>query len=384
MQIQENLRIKIGQDAKNFYSTNYSPEVLPRLTILGEFLKLTLDLDMGKAKINVLENHRSYFDRLFDEFAPIGFNLSKMEREIQIAEQEYLSILHGLNQAKLQKSNSELFGSFELLDRPFFPINPKSSKTLLLVVGGSFVSLFFLLAVIIGKELLNRSIRSPKLIQSSTGLNLIGAYPHLIKNKKINQAKLLDKLQNLLINNLAIALKGITEPPLIFIISTRSKGEISSTGLFVAESLQKIQEKLIFYYYLDEHNSIHHIDQSHYDRRLILKEYDPLNKQLIEEINKQRSQNTGIVVQVPEFENSILYKFSQLSPSCIILVVHADEAWGFHDKSTLNLIEQIFSGVPIHAFGAKMDPEFMEEIISEIPKDRTKVRIWLKSLITLK
>lgn len=381
--VQDKLRETIAQNAKDFYTSNYSSEVIPRLTILSEFLKHTLDLDMGKARLQVLQEHREYFDKLFDEFAPVGFNLSKMEREIQIAEQEYLSILHGLNQAKIQKSNSELFGNLELLDRPFFPINPKSSKTLLLVVGGAFVSLFFVLAVIFGKEFLNRAIRSPTLIHSVTGLDLVGALPHEIKNKKIDKTKLNNKLQNLLVNNLAIALKGSPSPPMIFLIATRSQNNLAKSGLFVAESLQKINNQLVYYYFLDDHNKAEHLTIKEASSKVILREYDPKSQDILEDIHSQQAKNFGMVIQVPEFENSILYKLSNLDPSCIILIVNANQGWGFHDKTTLNLIKKIFSDTSIYVFGADMDPEFMEEIISEVPKERSNLRKWTKSLITL-
>lgn len=384
-ELQDQLRKKIQEDAVKFYGSNYSQEVIPRLTVLNEFLRNTLDLDMGQARLKVLENHRSYFNRLFNEFAPIGFNLSKMAREIQIAEQEYLSILHGLNQAKIHKSNSELFGNLQLLDKPFFPINPKSSKLGLLIIGGAMVSMFFIIGIIIGKEFFDRTIRKPTLIESVTNLKLISATPRLIVNKHILQDELNTKLHNLLVNNLAIELKDSTFPPLIFLMATREQEHLLTSGLFLAKSLQQIHQDIIYFYFLKNDKDDDSVKSYNTDNTgIVLKRYDPAQGDILEVIKNYQSNNTGLIVQIPEFENANLYHFSKINPSLIILMVNANQGWGFHDSSTLELIKKIFNQTPLAVFAAEMDPEFMEEIVSEIPKKRSKMRIWLKSLITLK
>ncbi|GHB49784.1 hypothetical protein GCM10008106_33240 [Mongoliitalea lutea] len=384
-QLQVELRNKIKTDSEQFYHSNYSTEVIPRITILNEYLRHTLDIDMGKARVTVLEKHRNYFNKLFNEFAPIGFNLSKMAREIQIAEQEYLSILHGLNQAKIHKSNSELFGNLQLLDNPFFPINPKSSKTLLLVVGGAIVSMFFVVGVIIGKDFFDRTLRSPTVIEKNTGLKLIGAFPHAIKNKNIDQEQLLFKLKNLTINNLAIELKDKENPPLIFLMGTRAQDNLTKSGLFLAESLSTAYQKIVYFYYLDNKNDLQESSLNTSEKNnIVVKKYEANDPSIFEKIIKYKEKNYSQIIQVPEFENANLYHLAKLNPSTIILLISADQGWGFHDNSTLQLIRKIFGGTSISVFATQMDPEFMEEIISEIPKKRSKTRVWLKSLITQK
>ncbi|ERM81235.1 hypothetical protein P872_09070 [Rhodonellum psychrophilum GCM71 = DSM 17998] len=382
-QVQDNMRAGMINTADEYYSRSYSKEILPRLTVLSEYLKYVLEIDKNKAKLEVLLTQRLYFIDLFSEFAPVGFNLSKMAREIQIAEQEYLSILHGLNQAKIHKSNSELFGNLSLLDRPFYPLNPKGSKMAMVLIAGFMVSLLFVVGTIVGLEIMDRKIKTPSSIQEATNLKLLGVISSPIQNKKILQEDLQQKLLNLLSNNLNIALnKSNTEAKnLIFLTSTRTQDNMNEAGLFVSKALQKLTDKVI-YYYFTESNDTPELTENE-ESKIFARKYDPIGNQVIQELRQNLKEQDGVIVRIPEFENAVLNTFSSIVPSIVILMVNADQAWGFHDKAALDFIKETFPKSEIYTVGTDMNVNYMEEVISEVPKNRGKLRVWVKGLITL-
>ena len=122
----------------SLYKTDYDTKSLASTTILSDWLKKTIEFEETKAKLLVMDEKRLEFDKLYQEFSPLGATLKKLERKIDIAEREYLSLLHSLGLAKLRQQNVELKSNIKLTEVPFFPINPKPSKRKLLIYRGRF------------------------------------------------------------------------------------------------------------------------------------------------------------------------------------------------------------------------------------------------------
>ena len=51
-----------------------------------------------------------------------GSTLKRIDREISVAEQEYLELLKGLNLAKLKVQDVELSSNIKAVDPPYYPL----------------------------------------------------------------------------------------------------------------------------------------------------------------------------------------------------------------------------------------------------------------------
>jgi succinoglycan biosynthesis transport protein ExoP len=71
----------------------------PERTSSTSGLASYLAVEENEAKLSVIMKRLNSFDDLYKELAPVGSNLKRIEREVDINEKEYLSILHGLNMA---------------------------------------------------------------------------------------------------------------------------------------------------------------------------------------------------------------------------------------------------------------------------------------------
>ncbi|MBN2236554.1 MAG: LysM peptidoglycan-binding domain-containing protein, partial [Bacteroidales bacterium] len=102
-QEQENLRAKIKTNIENLFSLQFSAQGVNTNDMLVQWLGNMLTYEESKAKIAALHQRRTEFQRTYEQFAPLGAKLSRIEREINVFEQQYLSVLSSLNLAKLKQ-----------------------------------------------------------------------------------------------------------------------------------------------------------------------------------------------------------------------------------------------------------------------------------------
>lgn len=76
-----------------------------------------------------MKQRRESLDEQYVFFSPIGSTIKRKEREINITEQSYLSILHGLNSARLkQKSLQMSSATLKIINPPAYPISAMPTK----------------------------------------------------------------------------------------------------------------------------------------------------------------------------------------------------------------------------------------------------------------
>lgn len=369
---------------EEFGSLTYTRENIPRQNLISQWLANILELDKSTARLDVLIAQRDHYDQLFDQFAPIGFNLSKMEREIDIAEREYLSILHGLNQARIRQSDFELFGTLELLDLPFFPLNPQSTRTRMLVAAAFLASLVFVAGLIVGLEVLDRSIRTPAQAESFTGLEPIGALATRAKVRGVDREQLNQQLFNLLRNKLIFTLRDIRTdvPPKIIVYSTQTQSAIVDVTLTVAKALQSIYNAV---YCLCEDKSLYEPAQQYDtdDNGLVIYAYNNNVSDIKKAVGYVSSQNKAVVIQLPGFEKQSLAEFLRIEPTMGVLVVSARQTWDYQDKKMLSSLVSRFAGIPHRLVVCETEPDNLDQFLAEVPRKRSFLRKWVKKMIKL-
>ena len=113
----ENLKKQIKSEVADQYKWNNTTEGLPRTNLLNDWLTNYLGVEENESKLEVIDKRLNNFDNIFNDLAPVGSKLKQIEREVDINEKEYLSILHGLNLAKLRQQNLEMSNSLSEIGR---------------------------------------------------------------------------------------------------------------------------------------------------------------------------------------------------------------------------------------------------------------------------
>jgi cell division septation protein DedD len=156
----KSLENRAFEDIGQLYDMNNSKNGVPAKMLFDDWVNAFVGVDKSEARLTVLADIKRKYDRYYGQFAPLGSTMKRLEREIDVAEREYLEILHGLNQSKLREQNLLLSTNLKVLDAPKFPDKPEGSKRLLLIVGGFVVGLVLALVFVLLKEYLKNIFKN--------------------------------------------------------------------------------------------------------------------------------------------------------------------------------------------------------------------------------
>lgn len=171
------LENKYKELALQYYNNTYTLESTPQQDLLKSWLDKVLDVADVEGRLKVFQERKLEFNLEYDKFAPWGSSIARLEREVRVTEEQYLSVLHGLNQAKLQKQNLKFSNNLTIVDHAYLPLQPEKSKRMMLVMLGFMGTLFTILGYLAAKEFFDNSIKTPKRAIKSTRLPLLGALP---------------------------------------------------------------------------------------------------------------------------------------------------------------------------------------------------------------
>ncbi len=125
----EKLKDELKQSINSLYNFNNTTEGLHITNLLNDWLKNVIQYEDLKAGLDVLGDRIIDFQKQYAIYAPAGANIKRIEREINVSEQEFLELLHGLNMAKLKMQDAELSASIKAVDPPFLSFIPESYQT---------------------------------------------------------------------------------------------------------------------------------------------------------------------------------------------------------------------------------------------------------------
>ena len=173
----------INQKVSHLYQQDFSVDGVPMNDILQEWLKLYIEKEKQFTASDVMLNDLKKIDERIDSFAPLGAELNRLEREVSIHEKEYLAIITGLNQAKIQKENFKLSQSQVVVDPPYLPSNARKSKRKILVIASFLFGNILVLTFITILLITDSSVQHPIRAEEITGLKVAGIFPKTGKNK---------------------------------------------------------------------------------------------------------------------------------------------------------------------------------------------------------
>ncbi|QMU27711.1 GumC family protein [Adhaeribacter radiodurans] len=187
-------KIRITMD--NAYSKIQSVQAVLSKDLLNEWIKNTVLVEELKGQLFVIRRQLKVFGEEYDKVAPLGAELRKIEREKDLAEKEYFSLLNGLTESKLNQRNIEITSELTVVDPPYTPVKAIKSNLLLLLLFGASGTFFMVTAYLVGSEMLDNSLKNTFVATQQTGFPIVGILPVLFGKKKqqILQAKTAEEL----------------------------------------------------------------------------------------------------------------------------------------------------------------------------------------------
>lgn len=385
----DKLEAEISNKIQNRYMRGRTVDGIPIDNLIGEWINYTLQLDETEARLKVYAKRKEYFADQYNQFAALGAKAARLEREIAVEESNYFEVLNSFNQALLkQKSQKLSSGGLVVLVPPSYPLEPKPSKAMLLILVAAIVGFVVPFAFVILKEFLDASIRTPERAEKLTGLKLLGAYPNLNSTavtKNVNFDWLHEKAAGLLAQNLRTEARNrgvsLDKPKLALVFSTRSgDGKLLATHVLSNELVSLnyrvlvlgpkkfLEEETPFYDYVHYQNDKRFVNSENLTE-IIPMGYDPTLYDYIFLIVDGVLTNPYPISLMEQFPMSIC-------------VVGAFRNWNRADGSALQDIEETLGHKPRLLLNG-VEPDFMQNVLGDIEKSRSAIRRFFKKLLTL-
>ena len=336
--------------------------------LLGEWVDASLELDERKARVAVFQERQKYFRDEYKRMTPLGSRLSKIERKIAVKEEYYLEVLHGLNQAVLHKQTLSLSSdSLRSAVDPTYPGKPLPSKRLLLILL-SFVLGFilpYLLAFL--RDLLDQSIKTKRRAEYFTKKKVIAGFPSksmLATSLEIDELQLNQKSVNQLLQNIRNErLQGQPVVLNLLSFSENSEKELFSEMLMSALSKENFKHRVFDYSGIEEGLGDNY------------REYMGISRIIGEE-----SLDVSIVIHPNLLQFN--YNPNLLERRALNLyVLNAANIWTVAESSKLQELEDInLTQEAVVLMNVSLYE--LENIIGEIPKKRSRIRVFLKRLLS--
>ena len=346
--------------------------------LLNEWLTAVTNYETNIASLKSMKARQIEFLAQFKRYAPLGATIKRIEREITINENEYLNILNNLNVALQNEQNTEMISNMRIIDNPKFPIESVSKKKLYIMIVFAFTLIFFILGVFI-VELLDHRIKSPNLLNSLTGLEVLGAFCIHNNKKFINTEQITHKAALLIyekIRELAVTDK---KPFIIQILSIWDGAGKTFTSQILEQELIKRRYNVKTLNFMAAVSGAELTDnQAKLNAEGLFDKY--LNTNTYKELFADDSVYDFIISVIPSvsrgIDNTVLIKDADLN----LLVFNADLTWSEADQFNNNKLKELISK-DIYTVLTNAQPNNLEELYGEIPKKRSKFRILIKKIL---
>ena len=327
------------------YKETNTPNGIPTKSVLDEWLKSTLSFEQSKARLSVMDKRKKEFVEEYRKFAPLGAMLKKIERQITVAEQAYLELLHDLSLARLAQQNNELTSKLTIVDPPFLPLKSNPSKRVVSIIVGFIVGLILVLAFLLTGAMINKTVQEPAKANKLIGIPLLGIYPLL--NSKAN---FIQKANLRLLQHLFPRLKNKTGPQIIGFISLQ-KGEGKTT--------------LIEMYYKELLQLNYNVVKHNWTKGDLINDYPGAN---------------FVLMEFPPLESMVITQGMIPPMDQIFLICRANRIWTKIDKEILTIFSNAANIEPLAILNGVED-DFAEEYIGEVPKKRNRFRAVMKRMV---
>lgn len=344
--------------------------------LLSEWLEAVKNNENYMALYKSMQERLIEFMKQFKRYAPLGAEMKRMEREINVYEREYLSVLHDLGVARQNEKNISMRSNMKIYDQAKFPINAIPPKTKLYVVIGALFSLIFYLLVVFLIELFDSRIKSPSQLKKLIEKDVIAAYSAPSK-KNIAREYIETRATKMIFQKVREISFGKDRPVVLQFISNWHDIDAREYALLLANELRKYTfTATILDFKSNASDSVLPDSDSQILRKDNYDMYDSYNALL-----QSENINTDFVLCLYPEINAGIASPALLSEGLItIWVFDANSLWTNADKYLLDKVNQIVRNNDF-AILINAEPDNLEEMYGEVPKKRSFIRKFIKNML---
>jgi uncharacterized protein involved in exopolysaccharide biosynthesis/LysM repeat protein len=383
-------QLKLRNDLKLYvdqlFLYGHSTQGMPIKSLLDEWLQNTLNYVEARSALVVLAQRKLDFVRTYQKFAPLGAMLTRIEREIKVAEQSYLELLRSLNIAKMKQQNEEMATNIKIVDAPFFPIQANPSKSKVIVLASAIFGFLLVAFIILVLEYFDSSMKNPARVVKETKLKLAGAFPLLTSRGQARELVFINnRLIDIIIQNIKLFLnkqvpKPDQAPYLILVYSTQDKVGKTLLSQKIINRLREIGDKVLYLNYNDDDVDDEVLDFNYFYKYPINEDFIEIEnlQQLISSryLRKENLPYKYIFLELPSLVlNSYPIKLID-QVDLALYVISASSKLNKADITAQETFSQLVKNPPMVILN-EVELYNLEELLTDIPK-RTKPDFYQK------
>jgi succinoglycan biosynthesis transport protein ExoP len=380
-----NLQQQLRTLVKEQYNIDNSTEGVPTTSILQDWLEKVIEYEATEAQLKVGDEKLLDFKRQFENYAPLGATMKRLERKINVAEREYLSLLQSLSLAKLKQQNVELNSNIKTVAAPFYPIEAQPSKRKFLLIIAFMIGGIIPTFSIIVLEFLDRNIKNVYRAKNMIGLEIAAIFPKLTVSKNLDfdfvKMRGLDVIsRRLILNTEQSSVKNKPDINLFFSILDGEGKTLMLTHLL--EKLVGFGYKILLFTpdQLKEDFSFQTINYTINNSFHRVETVSDLEADLS---GIDLNQFDYVFIEIPGILNHSypinLFRTSSHS----FLVTRSNRAWTKSDDNALNDILEFTKENKPQVLLNGVEIEEMENVLGNLPKRRTFIRRFIKNVLLL-
>jgi uncharacterized protein involved in exopolysaccharide biosynthesis len=218
---------ELKTSAQKYDGIANTDDAVPSQAVATDRLAKSLEYEESVAKLELYEKRLNEYQAKTSEFTPLGSQLRQLNRDLSLAEKEYLDLLQQVEQSQTRQQDIAVGGSMEVLDGPNLPLLPQGSKRMQLVGIGFGVGLFLAVLLMVISFWLDKRIHSPEQAETMVGMPITALFPtvkkpHLYTKVTRASRSMFEQLFNAI--NIEIAqVVNRPYPPVITLFSIRTK-----------------------------------------------------------------------------------------------------------------------------------------------------------------
>lgn len=168
---------KISQIADSLNSFNFSKEGVGIEDMVNEWLIACINEAKAKAELEVLKQRQGNILEHYAHMSPIGTQVNRKERAIEIAEDNYRTQLSGLANAHMRLKNIEMSTSnLQTVAPPPYPLADNGRNRLMYIFAAFIGSIIFIITYCLLIEVLDRTLRDSYRSKRLSGIPVIAAF----------------------------------------------------------------------------------------------------------------------------------------------------------------------------------------------------------------
>lgn len=168
---------KISHISDNLNEFSFTKEGVGISSMVSEWLGALVNEARAGAELTVLKNRQDEIFTQYSHMSPVGTQVTRKQRSIGIAEDNYRNQIRGLAEANLRLKNIEMNSSnLQTVSPPDYPLTDNGRKRMIYIALAFVGSIVFIITYFLLIEILDRTLRDAFRSKRLTGLPVIAAF----------------------------------------------------------------------------------------------------------------------------------------------------------------------------------------------------------------